>query len=306
MALPRAPWEASLVYQRLGRTPPAPGPVTQRAPQVAPIAAPYVARVRVFWSMWRAVVETYARAELGERHDARGPRSGRDLDDAFASLLDAAGVDTAATQTARRASAAQASYTARVTKIPGFGLATRDQALKYAEEEFRKVNVSLITDMGRAHLAKVQRIMRASAAAGLRWEDVAPELQRELGIGERRAKLIARDQTNKIVSDMARLHQQAAGIEEYTWRTAGDLAVRGRPGGEYERSESDHWHLEGRRFRWDSAPVTNDSTGERNHPGQDIQCRCTAEPVIPAFAPSARAPAPPARKPRAAKQAPAV
>jgi SPP1 gp7 family putative phage head morphogenesis protein len=296
----------ALVYQRLGRRPPAPGPARERPPQAAPIAAPYQKRLRAFWAMWRAVVETHARRELAQgRQDARAPRPPRargttSLDDAFDSLLSAAGVGETAALTARRANEATARYTERVTKIEGFGLATRDTALRYAEDEFRKLNVSLITNLRDDHVERVQNILRPAVTAGRRWEDVAKSLERELGISERRARLIARDQTNKIVSDMARLHMQAAGVEEYTWRTSKDDAVRGKPGGEYEDSDSNHWKLEGKRFRWNDPPVTNDVTGERNHPGQDIQCRCTAEPVLPDYGQGdERKPKP---KPRARKR----
>ena len=53
------------------------------------------------------------------------------------------------------------------------------------------------------------------------------------------------------------------GITQYIWRTSRD-----------ERVRESHLVLEGKTFSWDSPP-------DVGHPGQDINCRCTAEPVIP-------------------------
>ena len=58
-----------------------------------------------------------------------------------------------------------------------------------------------------------------------------------------------------------------------------NIAVRGKPGGEYEDSKEDHWALNGMVFEWSSPPLIPGTT-ERAHPGERIQCRCLAIPVI--------------------------
>ena len=77
-----------------------------------------------------------------------------------------------------------------------------------------------------------------------------------------RAKLIARDQTAKLFSNLSRIRQEDVGITGYIWRTVGDGAVR-----------NSHAALDGKRFNWDAPP----SVG---HPGDDYQCRCIADPDI--------------------------
>ena len=54
------------------------------------------------------------------------------------------------------------------------------------------------------------------------------------------------------------------GIEEYRWRTSKD-----------ERVRATHAANEGKVFRWDTPPA------ETGHPGNDVQCRCDARPIIP-------------------------
>ena len=96
------------------------------------------------------------------------------------------------------------------------------------------------------------------------------------GISRRDAKRLARDQTAKLTTDLNRIRQEAAGINSYIWRDSRDERVVGNPGGRYPRGSNahrDHWSRNGKEFRWDSPPPDG-------HPGQAIQCRCTAEPVI--------------------------
>jgi hypothetical protein len=88
------------------------------------------------------------------------------------------------------------------------------------------------------------------------------------GVGRRHARLIARDQTNKMVAVLTQTRQTSIGIEEYIWRTAGDQRVVGNPSGKYPDGNAkhmDHYHRAGKIFRWDSPPPDG-------HPGSGIQC----------------------------------
>ena len=86
------------------------------------------------------------------------------------------------------------------------------------------------------------------------------ELAERIGIARGRADLIAADQTAKLSSDLDRLRQQQAGIEEYIWRTARD-----------ERVRATHHAQEGKRHRWDT-PVP-----DVVRPGYEIRCRCKGQ-----------------------------
>jgi SPP1 gp7 family putative phage head morphogenesis protein len=92
-----------------------------------------------------------------------------------------------------------------------------------------------------------------------------------------RAELSARDQTLQLNADMAQQSQAAAGVTHYVWSTSQDSSVREDVKG---RGDPDHAHLDGLTFSWDEPPVTCERTGDRNHPGQDFQCRCVAVPVL--------------------------
>ena len=108
-----------------------------------------------------------------------------------------------------------------------------------------------------------------------------------------RAKLIARDQTKKLNSNLNQARQQSVGITLYIWKTVRDERVVGRPGGLYpqgNKAHGNHYVMEGLYCRWDDSTVYSEDRGEtwkkrqaempQTHPGQDIQCRCHAAPVV--------------------------
>ena len=131
----------------------------------------------------------------------------------------------------------------------------------------RKANVALIggTDLGQ-HV-KLIDLFKNAQAAGVRHESLPVAIQDIMGIGLRRAKLIARDQTVKHNAATNEAQARAAGFTQYTWRITRDDSCRPM-----------HKALEGTVHRYDNPPITN-KEGDRNNPGEDFNCRCLAEPL---------------------------
>lgn len=101
-------------------------------------------------------------------------------------------------------------------------------------------------------------------------------IQHTYGLQDWEAKRLARDQTSKINTAITQARNEEIGIEEYIWRTAGDIRVVGTPGGLYvkpNKLHGNHYERNGKKFRWDSPPADG-------HPGWPIQCRCWSDPVI--------------------------
>jgi SPP1 gp7 family putative phage head morphogenesis protein len=152
-------------------------------------------------------------------------------------------------------------YTGRVLGIPNSAVAKPTDLAAW-----QKANRDLITRTSEQGLARVAATLKATD--GLRVEDIAKNLQGALGWTERRARLVARDQTLKLCAQINKDQQKAAGITHYVWRTSEDGSVR-----------QSHDDLNGQTFSWDDPPEVSDD-GRREHPGGDYQCRCTPEPVI--------------------------
>lgn len=129
-------------------------------------------------------------------------------------------------------------------------------------EQFTSENVALIKSLPQKYFDDIEKLLTRGVADGRRAEDLAREMTERFGVAESQAKLIARDQVGKLFGDLQMVRQQALGIEKYDWQTSGD-----------ERVREEHAQRNGRRFRWDDPP-------EDGHPGEAINCRCSALPVF--------------------------
>ncbi len=139
-----------------------------------------------------------------------------------------------------------------------------------------KANVKLIESIPAEYFSKIERLVFQNTLTG---RTDAKSLRKSIHeIGEStasRAKLIARDQVAKLNSAVNEERNIALGIVEYIWRATGGRAGDGR-------TRNRHRAAHGLKFRFDDPKVIG-VTGDRVNPGDDIQCRCTAEGVIPGF-----------------------
>lgn len=153
---------------------------------------------------------------------------------------------------------------ARQISIPVDSVAPDPEALN----EFRDSAVGLIKDISAEQHRRIKELVDEAQTTGMRVETLAKRLEDELGIAKSRARLIGRDQVLKANSKLTQDRMQAAGFKRYRWSSGTDARVRPM-----------HRELDGQVFSWDDPPVTNPQ-GDRNHPGQDYQCRCGAIPVF--------------------------
>lgn len=156
----------------------------------------------------------------------------------------------------------------QIQSVVGIDAVAAEPWLASEMQAFRRENVNLIESIFETELGRMENIMISGQRRGLRVEVLRGQIEKQFGVSRSKAALLARDQTNKLNGQLTGLRQSALGIEEYTWRTSLDDRVREM-----------HRELNGTRHRWDDPPVTNPA-GDRNHPGEDYQCRCYADPVI--------------------------
>lgn len=156
-------------------------------------------------------------------------------------------------------------------KAVGVNPLAGDRPLTLLMEDHRARNARLITRMTDQHRKMVAGVMEKAVAEGTRPETLAKALEARLNVSKSRAKLIARDQTNKLHGQMTQERHQNAGVTKYIWRTMQDDLVRG--GGKYPDAEFDHTAREGQVFEWNNPPPDG-------HPGEPINDRCYAEPVL--------------------------
>jgi SPP1 gp7 family putative phage head morphogenesis protein len=132
---------------------------------------------------------------------------------------------------------------------------------------WRTENLSLITKLTEDGVRQLREVLTSNE--GAHPKELTELIQERCGVVKSHAQLIGRDQVTKLNAQISQSRMQRAGIEEYIWTTSND-----------ERVRDSHADLDGKRFRFDDPP---DVDGEPCHPGEPIQCRCTAYPVDPLF-----------------------
>lgn len=139
-----------------------------------------------------------------------------------------------------------------------------DDTLRGLKAQKIRENVDLITSIPMQQLDQVERVISEGVSAGTRVETIRKQVEERFQVSESRAELIARDQVGKINAGLNQVRQENIGVTSYTWQSSNDERVRPR-----------HAELDGTKHRWDDPPITNDQ-GDRNHPGEDYQCRCNS------------------------------
>lgn len=134
-------------------------------------------------------------------------------------------------------------------------------------------NAQLITSIPVQYIDQVSNIVMGNMRQGMRPSYIEKALQQQFGVTQRRAKMIARDQTAKITGEIAKQRQQGAGFQYFRWVDSHDQRVRHR-----HREIADKVTEYGKGvYRWDDLPLSD--KGEPIQPGSDYQCRCIATPV---------------------------
>lgn len=126
-------------------------------------------------------------------------------------------------------------------------------------------NIKLIKDVSDKQIQAIEGTLLRAGRTGLKPGQLTEQIQQFMGSTLRRATLIARDQTLKLNGQIDRAKQLGAGINHFIWRTTGD-----------ERVRKDHRARNGMRYSWAHG-------ADGIYPGQEIQCRCWAEPDLQAL-----------------------
>jgi len=159
----------------------------------------------------------------------------------------------------------EAAFIEEMRRAIGVDLSTilSDRGLDRKLRAATRKSVNLIKRIPRRYLARVRAVIQQGFRTGSDSFDIKKQLQQISGIEKRHAKLIARDQTSKLTSDLNRFRQTDIGITHYVWRTVGDESVR-----------PTHANNNRKSFAWTDPP------SETGHPGHDVQCRCVADPDL--------------------------
>ena len=195
---------------------------------------------------------------LKKKYEALFARSAQEMAESFARQSDAA---------------SSKSVHMSIQKLSGglsLSTANIDGDLKEIVKATVAENVSLIKSIPEKYLAGVQQAVMRSIIGGTGEPDLVKYLLKHKGITYGRAKTIALDQTRKAFQGMSNERVRRLGVTEFEWRHVPS-----------NRPRDFHLHeLNGKIFQYAKPPVIDKMTGEKGLPGQLINCRCMAIPVI--------------------------
>lgn len=120
-----------------------------------------------------------------------------------------------------------------------------------------------------SEIIKLREKLQPYILGGYRAESLEDMIQKEKNISKKKAKFLARQETELLVAEYRKNRFKEMGVTRYRWSSVMD-----------ERTRPLHRQLNGKIFSWDNPPIIDEHTGERGNPAEAYNCRCVAIPVV--------------------------
>lgn len=120
-----------------------------------------------------------------------------------------------------------------------------------AHEAWARANVEFITSIEERHFDDVATAVTNAVLEGRSTRDLAKEIEARVGISQRRAAFVARDQIGTLNSQITRSRQESLGITRFRWQDSDDERVRDL-----------HEDISGQVFDWATGHPTEGRPGE--------------------------------------------
>ena len=130
-------------------------------------------------------------------------------------------------------------------------------------------NVNLIKSIASEHLTKVQGVVLRGIETGHDLSRMTEDLEEGFGVSERRAAMIARDQTAKASNNLSRQRLMDYGVKKGKW-------MHTSSGKTYRDS---HVQMDGEIYDLEQG-CFDDDYGYYVQPGELVNCHCVCVPVI--------------------------
>ena len=131
-------------------------------------------------------------------------------------------------------------------------------------------NVNLIKSIARESLTQVEGIVLRGITSGNDLATVTEQLHHQFGVTERRAAMIARDQTNKATNNLSRQRLLDYGVTRGIW-------MHTASGKTYRES---HVEMDGTEYNIQFG-CFDEHEGRAIQPAELVNCYCVCRPVIP-------------------------
>lgn len=127
----------------------------------------------------------------------------------------------------------------------------------------------------------VHKAVIDNAARGYRYEAIVADIEHFVGVSERKAKFIARQETAIFMAGYRQERFTDAGVTRYRWSTSHDVRVRPYEDEQKLKKYGDHRILDKEVFTYaHKAPAQYMSRKKPSNPGEDYGCRCVDLPIL--------------------------
>lgn len=176
-------------------------------------------------------------------------------------------------------------------EVVGVVMPYSDEWWPIVESEFSKQLAVRASGTLVEHLETIKEIVMVGIHDETPFDEIVAKIRQvNKSLTSARANFLARDLTGTFNSIAAKHFQtQVLGLDGYTWGTALDERVRGRPGGKYPKAVPSHWAIQGKLCKWSDPTVYSVDAGRtwlprtgimpKEHPGQGYGCRCVSIPA---------------------------
>jgi SPP1 gp7 family putative phage head morphogenesis protein len=159
-------------------------------------------------------------------------------------------------------------FTKTVSKVIGISVDITDSQKETIAEEFSENLKLFIKDFADEQVLILRKDVEDAVFAGIRAEELQKTIIDRFGVSESKAKFLAKQEISLLTSKYKQAKYEDVGVNKYKWSISN---VRTRP---------DHRALNGKVFSFDDPPISNQTTGARNNPGEDFGCNCVAIPIV--------------------------
>lgn len=154
-----------------------------------------------------------------------------------------------------------------------------DSVKEKISEEYSNNMKLYIVGWTEEEILKLRAEVKASALKGARYENLIDDIKKSYGVSQNKAKFLARQETNLLLSKFKQEKYVESGIKQYRWGCV--KMPHQAKNADYHEGDVRYYHAknEGEVFDFDKPPIVN-KNGDRKHPGEDYNCRCFMIPIV--------------------------
>ena len=133
-----------------------------------------------------------------------------------------------------------------------------------------------VKDFTEKEITSLRGKVRETYFKGNRYESLIKTIKDSYNVTENKAKFLARQETNLLMTKYTYGRYQEAGVNEYKWKAV--IGTPNHPTRPMHKELSDR-SARGEIFRFDNPPI-DDPNGSRHNPKENYNCRCVAIPLL--------------------------